>query len=157
VHEESDVDRQAFQGWLDRYVEAWKSYDENAIGDLFSEDVEYRYHPQDEPVRGRAAVVKDWTENKDDEGQYDAKYEVAAIDGDTFVATGWSRYFEDGKLHDEYHNVYFIKFDGDGRATEFTEYWIQNRDFRRRDRNDLIRQAAAGEVQPSEDPSPAIA
>ena len=24
------------QEWLDRYVEAWRSYDEAAIGDLFS-------------------------------------------------------------------------------------------------------------------------
>ena len=81
---------------------------------------------QDDALKGRAAVVKDWVENKDEAGQYDAKYQPAAIDGDTYVATGWSRYFENGELHDEYFNVYFIKFDADGRATEFTEYWIQN-------------------------------
>ena len=156
MHEESDVDRQAFQGWLDRYVEAWKSYDPQQIGLLFSADAEYRYHPQDEPLKGRDEIVANWVENKDDPGTYDAKYEVAAIDGETHVANGWSRYFEEGKLHDEYLNVYFIKFDGNGRATEFTEYWIQNRDFKRRDRDELIRQAAAGEVQPT-DATPAAA
>ncbi len=48
------------QGWLDRYVEAWQSYDPGAIGDLFSADADYRYHPNDEPVRGRDAIVADY-------------------------------------------------------------------------------------------------
>jgi nuclear transport factor 2 (NTF2) superfamily protein len=127
------MDRNGFQDWLDRYVEAWKSYDPQQIGDLFSEDAEYRYHPQDEPLRGRDAIVANWTEDKDDQGTYDAKYEVAAIDGDTYVATGHSDYFdEQGNIRDQYLNVYFIKFNDAGEATEFTEYWIQNRDARRR-------------------------
>ena len=44
--------RAQFQDWLDRYVAAWKSYDPQQIGDLFSEDVEYRYHPQ--AIRSRS-------------------------------------------------------------------------------------------------------
>lgn len=48
------------QAWLDRYVGAWQTYDPEAIGNLFSEDVEYRYHPQDDPVRGRAEIVTAW-------------------------------------------------------------------------------------------------
>ena len=60
--EESTVDKAGFQDWLDRYVEAWKSYDPEAIGDLFSADVLYKYHPLDEGTRGRDEVVKDWTD-----------------------------------------------------------------------------------------------
>jgi hypothetical protein len=137
------VDRQAFQHWLDGYVEAWKTYDEQRIGDLFSENVVYRYSPQDEGLKGRADVVNSWVENKDDPGTYDAKYQVLAIDGDTHVANGWSRYFTapGGDLRDEYFNVYICRFDADGRCREFTEYWIQNRDFRRRDREELIRES----------------
>ena len=37
--------------WLDRYVEAWRSYDPDAIRALFSADAEYRYHPWDAPAR----------------------------------------------------------------------------------------------------------
>ena len=33
-----------------------------AIGDLFGDDAEYRYHPWDEPVIGRDAIVADWLE-----------------------------------------------------------------------------------------------
>jgi hypothetical protein len=134
-----------FQGWLDRYVEAWKSYDPRQIGDLFSDDATYRYHPQDEPLLGRAGIVANWLENRDDPGTYDAKYEPLAIDGDIHVANGWSRYFDaTGTLRDEYHNVYVCRFNDAGECTYFTEYWIQNRDFRKRDRDELIRQASAG-------------
>jgi hypothetical protein len=54
------MDRSEVQGWLDWYVEAWKSYDRGPIEALFAEDVEFRYHPYDDPVRGRDAVVKAW-------------------------------------------------------------------------------------------------
>ena len=144
--EETAVDKAGFQGWLDRYVEAWKTYDDQKIGDLFSADAEYRYHPQDDPLRGRDAIVQNWLENKDEPGTYDAKYEATASDGDVHVATGWSRYFDaDGAMRDEYCNVYICKFDDDGRCSEFTEYWIQNREMRRRALDEMVRKAVGTE------------
>ena len=35
------MDVQSANAWLNRYIEAWKSYDPQAIGDLFSEDAVY--------------------------------------------------------------------------------------------------------------------
>ena len=141
--EESEVDRQAFQGWLDRYVEAWKTYDEKQIGDLFSEDATYRFHPQDEPQKGRAEIVVAWLHDPDEKGTYDAHYEPLAIDGDVHVAEGWSRYFNaDGTTRDEYCNIYVCRFDDAGQCTEFTEYWIQNREIRKRNEEEMKRQAA---------------
>ena len=127
------MERQGFQDWLDRYVEAWKSYDPDQIGALFSEDAAYRYHPQDEPERGRDAIVEAWLHEPDEKGTYDAEYRVLAIDGDIHVADGWSRYFNaDGTLRDEYCNIYVCRFNEAGECTEFTEYWVQNREFRKR-------------------------
>src|SRR5688500_12900051 len=144
----SKMDRQAFQGWLDRYVEAWKTYDEAKIRDLCSDNVEYRYHPQDEALHGREEVVKSWLDEKDEPGTYDARYDATAIDGDMHVATGWSRYLNpDGTMRDEYCNVYLCKFDADGRCTEFTEYWIQNREMRRNAMAEML-QKAREERQP---------
>src|SRR5436190_859697 len=48
------------QRWLDAYLDAWKTYDGPAIEALFSEDVAYRYHPYDDPITGRDAVVASW-------------------------------------------------------------------------------------------------
>ena len=127
------MDRQGFQNWLDRYVEAWKSYDEQQIRALFSEDATYAFHPQDEPERGRDAIVEAWLHAPDEKGTYDAEYRVLAIDADVHVADGWSRYFNaDGTPRDEYCNIYVCRFNEAGECTEFTEYWIQNREFRRR-------------------------
>jgi ketosteroid isomerase-like protein len=128
----STITHTDFQAWLDRYVAAWKSYDAQAIGALFSEDATYRYHPEDEPVRGRDAIVADWLEERDQAGEYDARYEPLAIDPENgnHVASGWTRYFtSNGDLKDEYWNVYLVTFDDAGQATSFTEWWIRDREF----------------------------
>jgi hypothetical protein len=133
------LDHAAFQAWLDRYVAAWKSYDRDAIADLWSEDAKYRYHPEDEPVVGRETIVNEWLENRDPTGRYDAHYEPLAIDGDNHVAQGWSRYFSaEGELEDEYWNVYLCLFDDEGRCTEFTEWWIQDREFARKSQQNAV-------------------
>jgi hypothetical protein len=38
----------AVKSWIDAYVNAWRTYDPAAIGDLFAEDATYAYHPYDE-------------------------------------------------------------------------------------------------------------
>jgi hypothetical protein len=128
------MDKAGFQRWLDAYVEAWKTYDPQQIGDLFSDDAEYRYHPQGEPVRGRREIVASWLDEPDALGSYEASYRPLAIDGEVHVAEGVSRYLDDeGRLRDEYCNIYVCRFDDAGRCTSFTEYWMQNNEFRRRD------------------------
>jgi ketosteroid isomerase-like protein len=119
--ERSDVD-----GWLDAYIEAWRSYEESAIAALFSEDVEYRYHPYDEPLRGRDAVVESWIGDQDDDGTYDASYRTVALDGDVAVATGSSSYAASpgGPVEKVYDNCFVMRFDADGRCSEFTEWFI---------------------------------
>jgi hypothetical protein len=133
------MDRKSVQTWLDRYVEAWKSYDPKAIGDLFSADATYRYHPWDEGdevVRGRAAIVQSWVapegqaSERDAPGTYDAHYEPYAIDGDRAVAVGWSRYWTGPDRTTEeqtFDNCYLLRFDADGRCSEFTEFFIKRR------------------------------
>ena len=124
-----DVDR-----WLEAYVSAWKSYDREEIAALFAADVEYRYHPYDEPIRGREAVVESWlgegehdgASTPDAEGTYDASYRTVAVDGDVAVATGKSTYLTEagGAVDDVYFNAYVMRFDNDGRCLEFTEYYV---------------------------------
>jgi len=129
------MDRAAAQDWLDRYVAAWLSYEPDAIAALFSEDVAYRYHPYDEPIVGRAAVVASWlgepdpdgASSRDEPGTYDASYAPAAIDGDVVVATGTTTYRESpsGPVTKVYENCFVMRFDSAGRCREFTEYYIR--------------------------------
>jgi ketosteroid isomerase-like protein len=120
------VDREQVARWLEDYVGAWKSYDRAAIGALFTDDAEYRYHPYDEPVSGRDAIVESWFEEPDEPGTYDARYEPLAVEGDVAVATGNSTYYAaDGSVEKVYDNCYVIRFAADGRCREFTEWFME--------------------------------
>ena len=120
------------QVWLDRYVSAWSSYDEKAIGDLFSEDAEYRYHPWDEPIRGRAEIVRAWVapegneSGRDDPDSWTAHYDVWAFDGERASAIGESRYTNpDGSFRALFYNHWTLRFDRHGRCVEFVEYYMK--------------------------------
>ena len=103
-------------------------------------DATYRYHPydaDDQVVRGRDSIVRDWIEpdgnasTRDEPGTYDGHYEPYAVDGDRAVAVGWSRYWSDASratLERTYDNVYLLRFDADGRCTEFTELFMKRPD-----------------------------
>ena len=124
------MNRAVAQAWLDRYVAAWLSYDEDDIRALFSEDIAYRYHPYDNPIVGREAVVASWLGESDSEGistrdapgTYSARYLPVAVD-----ATGISSYIErsDGPMVRIYHNCFVMHFDSEGRCREFTEYYVR--------------------------------
>jgi ketosteroid isomerase-like protein len=116
--------------WLDRYVEAWQSYDRENIGELFSESAEYRFYPYEEPRRGREAIVEGWFEGKDEPGTFEAEYHPVAIDGQTAVATGRSSYRDEagGEIKRIYYNCFVMRFDDDGLCAEFTEWFMQQPD-----------------------------
>ena len=140
--DKAEVDR-----WLQAYVGAWKSYDRDQIGELFSEDVRYRYHPHDDPVAGRAELVRSWlgeeayagassgdapadssgSSGRDEPGTYDAMYRAVAVDGDVVVATGSSTYLSGpgGPVEKVYDNCFVMKFDAEGRCREFTEWYVE--------------------------------
>jgi ketosteroid isomerase-like protein len=112
--------------WLQRYVEAWVDYDRAWIADLFTEDAEYRYHPYDDPVRGRDAIVESWFEDPDEPGSFDAGYRTVAVDGDVAVAVGTSSYRGGaGSVDRIYDNCFVMRFADDGRCREFTEWYME--------------------------------
>jgi ketosteroid isomerase-like protein len=128
--EKPEVDR-----WLQSYVAAWTTYDRDQIGELFTEDVKYRYHPYDDPVEGREEVVESWlgeeanasASTRDDEGTYDAAYRAVAVEGDVAIATGSSTYTSvpGGPVEKVYDNCFVMRFDSEGRCREFTEWYMQ--------------------------------
>jgi ketosteroid isomerase-like protein len=129
------VDTATVAAWLDAYVAAWKSYDPEAIGALFTDDVKYRFHPYDDPVEGREAVVESWlgegehegAPGRDEEGTYDASYRPIAVDGDVAVASGSSTYTRGpgGPIDEIYDNCFVMRFDADGRCRDFTEWFMK--------------------------------
>lgn len=112
--------------WLERYIAAWRSYEEDAIGDLFTEDASYFFQPWTEPVSGRKAIVENWMENQDAPDSWDAQYEAYATDGNRATVVGWTHYLgEDRRAIDKsYYNVWLLEFAEDDRCKRFTEVYM---------------------------------
>jgi hypothetical protein len=124
------MDNKSLQLWLDKYVEAWRTYDHDQIGDLFSEDAFYYYSPWDEenPVRGREAIVAEWRKEPDPPGSWEARYVPVVVEGNVGVAQGRTRYFRrDGTIDREFQNIFVLHFDEAGRCERFTEWYMQPR------------------------------
>jgi uncharacterized protein (TIGR02246 family) len=110
--------------WVDRYVAAWESNDPAAIGDLFAENATYRQRPDDDPWQGRDGIIAGWLENKDDPGAWTFRSEVLAVADDLAFVRGWTHYTDPP----DYHNLWVLQFDDDGRCRDFTEWWMQPRE-----------------------------
>ena len=128
--------REEVNRWLGRYIEAWKTYDRDKIEALFAEDISYRYHPYDDAIEGRQAVVESWLQGagdypeaseRDEPGTYDAFYRVVAADDDMAVAIGSSTYYSEpgGQVDRIYDNCFVMRFDDEGRCREFTEWFVE--------------------------------
>jgi ketosteroid isomerase-like protein len=124
------MDRARVADWLAAYMHAWETYSPDAIGDLFTEDATYSFHPYDEPVAGRRAIVESWLKDPDAPGTFEATYRPIAVDGDVAVVNGRSRYFSDSsrtQLTKEWDNLFVIEFDNDGRCRSFLEWYVAPR------------------------------
>ena len=115
------------QRWLAGYIDAWRKNERQPILDLFSENATYSYGPYREPIRGREAIADDWLNGSDAPDSWDADYTPIAVDGDTAVVHGRSRYYTPDRsgLRTEYDNIFVIRFDPDGRAREFAEWFVE--------------------------------
>ncbi len=119
---------ESLRAWLDRYVEAWRTYDPETIASLFTDDATYRYNPFDEPIRGRQAVVDSWLEERDEPGSWRMECEPLAVNGDLAVARCLIEYdATDSAPIARYSNIWVLRLTDDGRASEFTEWWMQPR------------------------------
>ena len=119
------MSRDDVQEWLDAYVEAWRTYDAETIGSLFSDDATYAYDPVGEPLRGRDAIVADWLKKPDEPGSWQASYRPLVVEGDRAVAVGRTTYAA-GR---SFENLYVLRFDAEGRCAELTEwYWRRKGD-----------------------------
>jgi hypothetical protein len=114
--------RDEVQQWLDRYVDAWRTYDADAIGALFSADASYAYHPYDEPLQGRAAIIESWLSEQDEPGSWEAHYEATLLAGDRAIVTGETRYAE-GRV---FSNLWELRFDAAGLCVEYVEWYMEH-------------------------------
>ena len=124
------MERAAVVAWLKSYMHAWETFSPEAIGDLFTDDATYSFHPYDQLVAGRQAIVDAWLKDPDAPGTFTANYAPIAVDGDLAVVYGRSTYFKDSsrtEMTKEWDNIFVIQFGKDGRSRSCREWYVARR------------------------------
>ncbi|MEO8638599.1 MAG: nuclear transport factor 2 family protein [Chloroflexota bacterium] len=120
------MDRSEVERWLAGYRRAWKTDDPQDIAALFTEDAIYAPRPFGKRWEGREEIVANWIELGDSKNQWRYESEVVAIEGDTGVVRGLTTYAaHDEEPEEVYSNIWVIRLATDGRAREFTEWWVE--------------------------------
>lgn len=106
--------------WVAGYVAAWQSNDPAEIGALFTDDARYLTSPDSEPRVGRDAIVAGWLQDLDEPGSWSFDWHIVHED-DGFVAVQGRT---DYPAERDYLNLWIIRLADDGRATEYTEWYM---------------------------------
>jgi hypothetical protein len=106
--------------WMDGYSRAWRSNAPTDIRALFSENAEYRTEPWVHPWRGHDAIVAGWLDRQDSADTFDFTWSTL-VDTDAVTVIEAITDYRDGPT---YSNLWVIRFDDDGRAHSFTEWWM---------------------------------
>lgn len=121
------ADRAAAEDWFRRYRVAWESNETGDIRGLFTDDAVYRGFPDDPaPFVGIDEILAGWLANADQPGDTEFEWRVIAVDGEVAIARCVTTYVNE-KPPATYDNLFVIRLAPDGRATEFTDWWIARR------------------------------
>ena len=114
----------AVERWMDLYRAAWTSNDPDDVTALFTEDAVYHTRPFDpSPWRGHTSIVMGWLEHNDEPGTWSFDWTLIGLDGNTAFVQGETNYQDEP----DYDNLWVVRLADDGRAEEFTE-WFMVRD-----------------------------
>ena len=106
--------------WMNAYLAAWESNDPDDIRALFTVDAIYRVVPWIDGWQGADAIVDGWLDRKDDPGNHTFEWNPLVTTDDLWAVQGTTAY-TDGRV---YSNLWIIRPAADGRAREFTEWWM---------------------------------
>jgi SnoaL-like domain len=124
------TDREALARWTQGYVKAWGSNDPADIRALFTPDARYLTEPHAAAWVGRDEIVREWLDRKDEPGGYTFRWEILGMDGDLGFVRGWTTYRGEAPTDPpkEYGNLWVVRLAPDGRASEYTEWWVRVRE-----------------------------
>lgn len=113
----------AIETWVAGYRRAWESNDIDDIRAIFTEDALYRGAPSIEPWAGIDAIIAGWLEHQDPAGSTTFEWKPVAVEGDVAVVQCVTGYPE-GPKGGVYDNIWVVRLAPDGRASEFTDWYI---------------------------------
>jgi hypothetical protein len=71
--------------------------------------------------------VAEWLGRKDEPEDHTFRWEILAMDVDLGFVRGWTTYTQEDPPK-QYGNLWVIRLVDDGRASEYTEWWVRVRD-----------------------------
>lgn len=127
----------AVRFWMEKYIAAWTTNEPEDIRALFTEDAVYATRPHDKDSwRGREQIVERWLAARDEPEDWTFEWTLLGIDGGlgtdgepgsdgrlAFVQ-GFTHYLDDRPSYD---NLWVIRLEPDGRASEFTEWFMERK------------------------------
>ena len=111
---------QMTERWVTAYLTAWSSNRADDITALFTEDASYFTEPYSDPWVGHQAIVDGWLEHADGPDSFTFEWVPLVLSAELSAVQGVTTYAE-GTV---YSNLWLIRFAPDGRAREFTEWWM---------------------------------
>ncbi|MFE4543613.1 YybH family protein [Arthrobacter sp. NPDC056727] len=115
----------AIRQWMEKYIAAWTSNDPQDIGALFTEEAVYATRPYDpDPWHGRQQIVERWIGSADQPGDWRFEWSLLGADGDLAFVQGRTTYLDD---RPNYENLWVIRLGPDGRASGFTEWFMEQK------------------------------
>jgi hypothetical protein len=121
------ISTNAFDGWLHRYFQAWKSNDPDDVRPLFAHDAVYYVDPFRKPTRGRDKIVDTWVSDPWSQSDQVFDYEILSVAGDTGLAR-WSGSVVRNTppaARIELNGILQIEFDGGGRCRVHREWTVK--------------------------------
>jgi hypothetical protein len=116
-----DVDRDQVAVWVAAYERAWRAPGTAALAGVFTQDAAYRQGPYDEQVTGLPAIAGMWEAERDGPGEvFRMTSEIIAVEGTTAVVR--ADVFYGDPVHQEYRDLWVVRFADDGRCVCFEEW-----------------------------------
>ena len=115
------MERAQVSAWVRLYERAWRTAGTDALREVFTEDAVYSQGPYEVPRRGMAEIAQMWEATRDGPGEvFRMTHEVVAVDGDTAVVRVEVFYGE--PVHQEYRDLWVMRFAADGRCSAYEEW-----------------------------------
>lgn len=108
--------------WAERYARAWEEADDEAVGELFTEDATYRSDPFREPHRGRDGIRRYWREVTSTQSNVEVSVGRTVVVGHRAVVEWWTQMENDGTPV-TLPGALILDFDEIGLCRALREYW----------------------------------
>lgn len=122
------MDKSQVAEWVAAYERAWRSAGTAALPSIFTPDASYQQGPYEPVLTGLPAIETMWEAERDGPSEvFRMTSEVVALDGSVAIVRANVWYGD--PVHQEYRDLWLIRFAADGRCESFEEwpFWPEQR------------------------------